>query len=138
MSLADWSLTDYEWPDDTLPVLLLAALSTRYRNLCFIMAWEETDTLEAGSTLIWRGRVRKRQARDAEVTRMIKVIWPRYGLSPDSDNEDEDESSILTAHDDLDDALLDHVQREWDKEIERLLRGLSKRAPLRRRSLHRA
>ena len=136
MSLADWSLTDYEWPDDKLPVLLLAALSARYRNLCFIMAEEDTDTLEAGSTLIWRGRVRRRKARDAEVTRMIKVIWPRYGLSPDGDDGDEDVSSILTAEEDLNNALLDHVQREWDKELERLLRGLSKRAPLRPRNLH--
>jgi len=120
MSLAQWDLTDDVWPDDKLAVQLLAALSERYRNLCFITVWEEPDTWEGGSTLIWRGRVRRRQARDAEVTRMVNVIWPKYGLSPD---EDEDESGV--AHGDVDDALLDQIQHEWDKELERLLRGLS-------------
>ena len=33
-------------------------------------------------------------------------------------------------NDDLDIALLDYVQREWDRELERLLRGLSKRSRL--------
>jgi hypothetical protein len=125
MSQAHWGLTDYVWPDDELPVLLLAALSIRYRNLCFVIAWEEPDTFEAGSTLIWRGRARRRKARLVEVNRIRKVIYARHGLSPDGDNGDKDES---TADDDLDIALLDYIQREWDSELERLLRGLSKRS----------
>ena len=36
----------YVWPDDELPVLLLTALSARYRSLCFVIAWEEPDTFE--------------------------------------------------------------------------------------------
>ena len=122
MSQAHWGLTDYVWPDDRLPRLLLAALSARYRSLCFIMAWEEPDTFEAGSALIWQGRVRKR-GRLLDVDRIRKMIYLRHGLSPDGDNDDES-----TANDDLDIALLDYVQREWDRELERLLRGLSKRA----------
>jgi hypothetical protein len=55
------------------------------------------------------------------------VIYARHGLSPDGDNGDEDES---TADDDLDIALLDYAQREWDRELERLLRGLSRRRQL--------
>jgi hypothetical protein len=123
MSQALWGLTDYVWPDDRLPALLLAALSARYRNLCFIIAWEEPDTFEAGSSLIWQGRVRRRKARPVEVNRIRKAIYARHGLSPDGDNGADDES---TADDDLDIALLDYVQREWDSELERLLRGLSK------------
>ena len=42
------------------------------------------------------------------------MIYARHGLSPDGDNGDEDES---TADDDLDIALLDYVQREWDEEL---------------------
>jgi hypothetical protein len=72
MSLARWVLTDYVWPDDSLLVLLLAALSERYRNLCFITAWEEPDTFDAESTLIWQGRVRRRKARDVDVNRITK------------------------------------------------------------------
>ena len=53
------------------------------------------------------------------------MIYTRHGLSADGDNGDKDES---TADDDLDIALLDYVQREWDRELERLLRGLSKRS----------
>ena len=86
-------------------------------------AWEEPDTFEAGSTLIWRGRARRRKARLVEVNRIRKVIYARNGLSPDGDNDDES-----TADDDLDIALLDHVQPEWDRELERLLGGLSKRS----------
>jgi hypothetical protein len=123
MSQALWGLTDYVWPDDRLPVLPLSALSARYRNLCFIIAWEEPDTFEAGSSLIWQGRVRRRKARPVEVNRIRKAIYARHGLSPDGDNGADDES---TADDDLDIALLDYVQREWDSELERLLRGLSK------------
>ena len=125
MSQALWGLTDYVWPDDRLPVLLLGGLSARYRNLCFVIAWEEPDTFEAGSTLIWRGRARRRKARLVEVNRIRKVIYARHDLSPDGDNGDKDES---TADDDLDIALLDYIQREWDGELERLLRGLSKRS----------
>jgi hypothetical protein len=123
MSQAQWGLTDYVWPDDRLPVLLLGALSARYRNLCFVIAWEEPDTFEAGSALIWQGRVRRRKARLVAVNRIRKAIYARYGLSPDGDNGADDES---TADDDLDIALLDFVQHEWDSELERLLRGLSK------------
>jgi len=127
MSQAHWGLTDYVWEDDELPIQLLTALSARYRNLCFIIGWEEPDTFEAGSALIWQGRVRRRKARLAEVNRIRKVIYARHGLSPDGDNGDKDES---TADDDLDIALLDYAQREWDRELERLLRGLSSRRRL--------
>ena len=120
MSQARWGLTDYVWGDDSLFVLLLAALSSRYKNLCFVTAWEDPDMFEAASALIWRGRVRRRPLYKAEYAWIKKTIYARYGLSPDDDDPDADES---IADSDLDMAMLDYVQRHWDPQVQRILRG---------------
>jgi hypothetical protein len=125
ISQARWVLTDYVRPDDSLLQLLLAALSARYRNLCFTTAWEDPDTFEAGSTLIWRGHVRRRAVREAEMLRIRKEIYARWGLSPD-DDDNPDEATAFSADEDLDVALLDYVQRHWDNAVERVLHGLPK------------
>jgi hypothetical protein len=108
---ARWSLTDDEWADDVAFEQLLVALSRRYRQLCLIACWEEPDTFEAGGSFFWRGRVVKHSLSRVDHERIVKAVYGRYGLAPDGDG---DETTGVTADDDVDMALLEQAESHWD------------------------
>ena len=71
-----------------LPGLLLA-LSTRYRTLCFTSAWEDPNLFKAGSSLILRGRLKRRTTRPLDARRLRKVILRQAAVPLNGSGGDE-------------------------------------------------
>ena len=124
MSRAVWVLTDEELIDDEALEHLLRAISARYRRVCLVSAWDDPDNVEAASTLFWRGRVRRYRLSEAAKRRILRTCYGRHGVRyTEATVEDDsvDEDVHIAAMADADMAMLDAVERHWDRRIEALL-----------------
>lgn len=114
-------ITDQAALESNRLVSLLQLVSRKHRRLCFVLVWQDPDTMTAGSALIVRGKFELYELSEGDTIRLGRVVSKEYGVSVESD--DDDEAALASEY--LDSAQMDACEGFWNKRIGDAMRLLN-------------
>jgi hypothetical protein len=119
---ACWVITDDIFFEEATLNALLARITERYPRLCFISAFGDPDTLQAGATFFRRGRMIGGPLSERRCERIIKDVYRGHGRTADDDSLSEDEDAAIML--DVDVALLDAAEAHMEKYLVRHVKAM--------------